>query len=78
MSRNLAVGEKSARSADLVRRAAHAALLSFEKNPLAADLLVERFSSADFDPRDRAFLRDLIYGVLRDGVIAWISFSAIF
>ena len=65
MSRNLAVGEKSARSTDLVRRAAHAALLSFEKNPLAADLLVERFSSADFDPRDRAFLRDLIYGVLR-------------
>ena len=65
MSRNLAVGEKSARSADLVRRAAHAALLSFEKNPLAADLLVDRFSSADFDPRDRAFLRDLIYGVLR-------------
>ena len=37
----------------------------FEKTPLAADLLVERFSSADFDPRDRAFLRDLIYGVLR-------------
>ena len=65
MSRNLAVGEKSARSADLVRRAAHAALLSFEKTPLAADLLVERFSSAGFDARDRAFLRELIYGVLR-------------
>lgn len=65
MSRNLAVSEKSARSADLVRRAAHAALLSFEKNPLAADLLVERFSSASFDARDRAFLRELIYGVLR-------------
>ena len=65
MSRNLAVDEKSARSADLVRRAAHAALLSFEKNPLAADLLVERFSSENFDARDRAFLRELIYGVLR-------------
>ena len=65
MSRNLAVGEKSARSADLVRRAAHAALLSFEKTPLAADLLAERFSSKDFDARDRAFLRELIYGVLR-------------
>ena len=65
MSRDLAVGEKNARSADLVRRAAHAALLSFEKNPLAADLLVERFSSAGFDARDRAFLRELIYGVLR-------------
>ena len=65
MSRDLAVGEKNARSADLVRRAAHAALLSFEKNPLAADLLVERFSSAGFDARDRAFLRELVYGVLR-------------
>ena len=65
MSRDLAVGEKNARSADLVRRAAHAALLSFEKTPLAADLLVERFSSKDFDARDRAFLRELIYGVLR-------------
>ena len=65
VSRNLAVGEKNARSADLVRRAAHAALLSFEKTPLAADLLVERFSPADFDARDRAFLRELIYGVLR-------------
>ena len=65
MSRDLAVDEKSARSADLVRRAAHAALLSFEKTPLAADLLVERFSSKDFDARDRAFLRELIYGVLR-------------
>ena len=65
MSRDLAGGEKNARSADLVRRAAHAALLSFEKTPIAADLLVERFSSADFDARDRAFLRELIYGVLR-------------
>ncbi len=65
MSRNLAVSEKHGRSVDLVRRAAHAALLSFEKNPIAADQLAERFSSADFDPRDRAFLRDLIYGVLR-------------
>ena len=65
MSRNLAVRGKNARSADLVRRAAHAALLSFGKNPLAADLLVERFSSKDFDARDRAFLRELVYGVLR-------------
>ena len=65
MSRNLAVGGKSARSADLVRRAAHAALLSFGKTPLAADLLVERFSSKDFDARDRAFLRELVYGVMR-------------
>ncbi len=65
MSRNLAVRGKSARSADLVRRAAHAALLSFEKTPVAADLLVERFSSVDFDARDRAFLRELVYGVLR-------------
>ncbi len=65
MSRNLAVGGKSALSADLVRRAAHAALLSFGKTPLAADLLVERFSSKDFDARDRAFLRELVYGVLR-------------
>ena len=65
VSRNLAVRRKSARSADLVRRAAHAALLSFEKTPVAADLLVERFSSKDFDARDRAFLRELVYGVLR-------------
>ncbi len=65
MSRNLALSGKSARSADLVRRAAHAALLSFEKTPVAADLLVERFSSVDFDARDRAFLRELVYGVLR-------------
>ena len=65
MSRNLALSGKSARSADLVRRAAHAALLSFEKAPIAADLLVERFSSKGFDARDRAFLRELVYGVLR-------------
>ena len=65
MSRNLAVRGRSARSADLVRRAAHAALLSFEKTPAAADLLVERFSSKDFGARDRAFLRELVYGVLR-------------
>ena len=65
MSRNLAVNGKSARSADSVRRAAHAALLSFGKAPLAADVLVEKFSSADFDARDRAFLRELIYGVFR-------------
>ena len=65
MSRNLAVRGKGTRSADLVRRAAHAALLSFEKTPVAADLLVERFSSVDFDARDRAFLRELVYGVLR-------------
>ncbi|MDE0331725.1 MAG: 16S rRNA (cytosine(967)-C(5))-methyltransferase RsmB [Nitrospinae bacterium] len=65
MSRNLAAGGIGARSADLVRRAAHAALLSFEKTPVAADLLVERFSAQDFDARDRAFLRELIYGVLR-------------
>ena len=65
MSRNLAASGKSARSADPVRRAAHAALLSFGKTPLAADLLVERFSSKDFEARDRAFLRELIYGVLR-------------
>ena len=65
VSRNLAVSGISARSADLVRRAAHAALLSFEKSPLAADLLVDRFTSKDFDSRDRAFLRELIYGVLR-------------
>ncbi len=65
MSRNLAVSGKSARSADLVRRAAHAALLSFGKTPVAADILVERFASKDFDARDRAFLRELVYGVLR-------------
>lgn len=65
MSRNLAVRAKNARSADLVRRAAHAALLSFGKTPVAADLLVERFSSKDLDARDRAFLRELVYGVLR-------------
>ena len=65
VSRSFASSEKKTNSSHLVRRAAHAALLSFEKNPIAADQLVERFSSADFDPRDRAFLRELIYGVLR-------------
>ena len=65
MTRTPAVGGKSGRSADLVRRAAHAALLSFAKTPIAADRLVDRFSSAEFDARDRAFLRELIYGVLR-------------
>ena len=65
MSRNPAVRGRSARSADPVRRAAHAALLSFGKTPAAADLLVERFSSKEFDARDRAFLRELVYGVLR-------------
>ena len=65
MSRSAAPTEKGVRSPDPVRRAAHAALLFFEKNPVAADALVTRFSSPDFDPRDRAFLRDLIFGALR-------------
>ncbi len=48
-----------------VRRAAHAALVSFGKKPAAADVLVERFTPQGADPRDRAFLRELVYGVLR-------------
>ncbi len=65
MSRASAPSGEGARSADPVRRAAHAALLSFGKTPVPADLLVRRFSAADFDARDRAFLRELIFGVLR-------------
>jgi len=52
-------------SLDAVRRAAHAALLSFEASPEHADDLVARFAGRDFDARDRAFLRELVYGVLR-------------
>ena len=65
VNRNAALSGKGARSPHLVRRAAHAALLSFEKSPVAADVLVERFASNEFDARDRAFLRELVYGVLR-------------
>lgn len=65
MSRASAPPGARARSADPVRRAAHAALLSFGKTPLPADVLVRRFTSADFDARDRAFLRELVFGVLR-------------
>ncbi len=65
MIRNLVMSENSARSPHLVRRAAHAALLSFGKTPVAADVLVDRFTSAEFDTRDCAFLRELVYGVLR-------------
>ncbi len=65
MSRNAVARKKGVRSSHRVRRAAHAALLAFERAPAPADALVKRFSSADFDARDRAFLRELIYGVLR-------------
>lgn len=65
MSRSAAPSEKSVRSPRPVRRAAHAALLSFGRRPAAADALVRRFSSPGFDARDRAFLRELIFGVLR-------------
>ncbi|MEK6709720.1 MAG: 16S rRNA (cytosine(967)-C(5))-methyltransferase RsmB [Nitrospinota bacterium] len=58
-------GRPSSGGADPVRRAAHAALLAFESHPENAEDLVGRFAAAAFDPRDRAFLRELIYGVLR-------------
>ncbi|OGL63002.1 MAG: hypothetical protein A3J27_00945 [Candidatus Tectomicrobia bacterium RIFCSPLOWO2_12_FULL_69_37] len=51
--------------ADPVRRAAHAALLAFGSRPGSAEELVGRFTPASFDPRDRAFLRELVYGALR-------------
>jgi 16S rRNA (cytosine967-C5)-methyltransferase len=59
--------ERPARSsgADPVRRAAHAALLDFHRSPRNAEDLIVRFTASDFDSRDRAFLRELIYGVLR-------------
>lgn len=57
--------KKSSSGTDPVRRAAHAALLEFHRAPCNADELLARFSSKEFDFRDRAFLRELIYGVLR-------------
>ncbi len=51
--------------ADPVRRAAHAALLDFHRSPRNAEDLIGRFASSEFDSRDRAFFRELVYGVLR-------------
>ncbi|MEE9273993.1 MAG: transcription antitermination factor NusB, partial [bacterium] len=51
--------------ADPVRRAAHAALLEFARAPGAAEDLVARHAAGAFDARDRAFLRELVYGALR-------------
>ena len=51
--------------ADPVRNAAHAALLHYDRSPGPAESLVSRFTDDAFDGRDRAFLRELVYGVLR-------------
>jgi len=48
-----------------VRRAAHAALLAFEARPENAEELAARFAASSFDGRDRALLRELVYGALR-------------
>ncbi|MFC1492215.1 transcription antitermination factor NusB, partial [Nitrospinota bacterium] len=61
-----ALKKASTRSgADPVREAAHEALLAFGQTPCRADSLLSRFTSVHFDARDRRFLRELIYGVLR-------------
>lgn len=51
--------------ADPVRRAAHAALLAFASRPENAEELVGRFTPPASGARDRAFLRELVYGALR-------------
>ncbi len=51
--------------ADPVREAVHRALVAFSRRPSNAENLLDRFSSRDFEARDRAFFRELLYGSLR-------------